>query len=274
MKWKQFLTPVTSMDSDEARVFIGDKSSDELMILDVRQSGEYEKGHIPGAKLIPLPDLDSRLSELDKGKPTVVYCAIGGRSRAAAQLLAGKGFDNIINLSGGIRAWNGQVASGSELQGLNLFSGDQLPESALAVAYSLENGLMDFYLKMADRVSNDSAKNLFKTLSDIEVKHQDRIYREYESTTENPLSREDFVNLKVSSAIEGGLTTEEFAAMFNPDWESVRDITEIAMSIEAQSLDLYMRMSEKGAESRNVFKKLADEERLHLKELGKLLDSL
>ena len=73
MRWKQFLTPVKSFDAVQARKYMGDKSSEECTILDVRQPGEYEAGHIPGAKLIPLPDLTERLHEIDPKKPTLVY---------------------------------------------------------------------------------------------------------------------------------------------------------------------------------------------------------
>jgi len=52
---------------------MADRSSDDVTILDVRQPGEYEAGHIPGAKLIPLPDLADRLDEIDPDKPAVVY---------------------------------------------------------------------------------------------------------------------------------------------------------------------------------------------------------
>jgi len=73
MRWKQFLTPVKSFDADQARKYMADKSSEECTILDVRQPSEYEAGHIPGAKLIPLPDLNKRLNEIDPQKPTMVY---------------------------------------------------------------------------------------------------------------------------------------------------------------------------------------------------------
>lgn len=73
MRWKQFLTPIKSIDSDKARKYMADKPSEELTILDVRQPNEYEKGHIPGAKLIPLPDLTARLDEIDPNKSTLVY---------------------------------------------------------------------------------------------------------------------------------------------------------------------------------------------------------
>jgi len=73
MRWKQFFTPAKSMNAEESRQFLAGKTSAEVNILDVRQMSEYESGHLPGAKLIPLPDLGDRLDELDPSKPTVVY---------------------------------------------------------------------------------------------------------------------------------------------------------------------------------------------------------
>ncbi|CAG1770718.1 partial thiosulfate sulfurtransferase, partial [uncultured bacterium] len=110
MRWKQFFTPVKSIDAVEARQYVQRMAGDAFTLLDVRPPGEYEAEHLPGAKLIPLAELGSRLPELDAGKPIVVYCAIGGRSRVAAQVLAAKGFREVLNLSGGIKAWNSQKA--------------------------------------------------------------------------------------------------------------------------------------------------------------------
>ena len=73
MRWKQFFTPVKSLDTDQARKYMEDKSFGEFTILDVRQPKEYEAGHIPGAKLIPLPELTDRLNEIDPSQPTMVY---------------------------------------------------------------------------------------------------------------------------------------------------------------------------------------------------------
>jgi rhodanese-related sulfurtransferase len=73
MRWKQLFLPVQSIDSQQAGEMMEQSGSEELEILDVRQPREYEKGHIPGAKLIPLPDLENRLFELDPGKPHIVY---------------------------------------------------------------------------------------------------------------------------------------------------------------------------------------------------------
>jgi len=276
MRWKQFLTPVKSIDVDQARAYIGEKSPDELTILDVRQPKEYEAGHIPGAKLIPLPEIISRLGEIDSNKATVVYCAVGGRSRIAAQMMAGQGFSDVYNLSGGFKAWKGEAAFGAEEKGLELFTGNESVEETLVVAYSLEEGLRNFYQKMQTRVSNSDARSLFEKLSEIEAKHQKHVFDEYIKLTGGSVTREEFEKNIVVKALEGGLTTEEYANLFHPDWESVSDIIEVAMSIEAQALDLYLRVSDRSGDSQSqkVLRQIADEERTHLIQLGKLIESL
>ena len=276
MRWKQFLTPVKSINVDQAREFMEKRPPDELSFLDVRQPNEYEAGHIPGAKLIPLPDIMSRLGEIDSNKTTVVYCAVGGRSRIAAQMMAAQNFSDVYNLSGGFKAWKGEAAFGAEEKGLELFTGNESVEETLVVAYSLEEGLRNFYVEMQSRVKNSDAENLFKKLSEIETKHQKRILEEYSKITEKSITREEFEKSVVVKALEGGLTTEEYANLFHPDWESVTDIIEVAMSIEAQALDLYLRASDRcgNSQSQRVLRQIADEERTHLVQLGKLIESI
>lgn len=70
---KRLFKSVKSMDTDQARAFISDHEEGTYVLLDVRQPGEYEETHIPGATLIPLPELKDSLSRLDKGKPFIVY---------------------------------------------------------------------------------------------------------------------------------------------------------------------------------------------------------
>lgn len=73
MKWLQFLTPVKSIAYEETHEMIARAKADEITILDVRQPNEYQQSHIPGATLIPLPELTDRLGELDPEKPVLVY---------------------------------------------------------------------------------------------------------------------------------------------------------------------------------------------------------
>lgn len=84
------------------------KSSESKQILDVRTAEEYAKGHIDGATNADInsSDFSDAIQKLDKDKAVFVYCLSGGRSSSAAQLLKEQGFKEIINLEGGILAWN------------------------------------------------------------------------------------------------------------------------------------------------------------------------
>ena len=76
--------------------------------------------------------------------------------------------------------------------------------------------------------------------------------------------------------MEGGLTTEEYMNLFSPDLESAVDIISIAISIEAQALDLYMRAASNSSEvsGQRMLIKMAEEEKSHLALLGDLLDNI
>jgi rhodanese-related sulfurtransferase len=80
---------------------------EDAITLDVRESAEYEQGHILNALHIPRSLLADRLKELDKhrGKTIIVYCATGNRSVAAGRMLKANGHDKVYNLAGGIHAW-------------------------------------------------------------------------------------------------------------------------------------------------------------------------
>lgn len=264
------------MNASQARDLIREVDPSALTILDVRQPVEYEEGHIPGATLIPIPELDQRVHEIDPQKQTLVYCAIGGRSRAAVQMLAEKGFDRLIDLTGGFKAWSGNAAYGPEAKGLELFSSNTSLEFILKTAYYLEQGLHDFYVSMEEKVNDNEAQKIYRKLSAIELIHQDRLYMEYRELTKSGVSKKEFVGAVTAEAIEGGLTTQEYLNLFKPKMTSPREITAMAMSIEAQALDLYFRAAKYASDEKNrgFFLKIAEEERLHLKELGKLMERL
>ncbi len=81
--------------------------NDDALILDVREPSEFESGHIPKARHIPLGQLAGRLNELDKykDKPVLVSCQSGQRSARACGVLKKAGFETVYNLAGGIVAW-------------------------------------------------------------------------------------------------------------------------------------------------------------------------
>ncbi len=191
-------------------------------------------------------------------------------------MLSGKGFQKVFNVSGGIKAWHAKTAIGPQDLGLDLFTGKEEPLDVLKVAYSLEQGLREFYLEMERKAENSKIKDLFAKLSEIEVKHQMSIYIAYNDISTEEVSKDEFEKMVEIKALEGGLSTREYLELFGSDLGSETQVISLAMSIEAQALDLYQRLSLKveNRQSRDIINKIAKEEKAHLASLGKLMDSL
>ena len=97
--------PAISARELKARIDRGDR----LVLLDVRETFEWDIARIPGSKLLPLGELASRMSELDSADEMVLICKIGPRSVTAIRELQKAGFSKLLNLEGGIRAWSDDV---------------------------------------------------------------------------------------------------------------------------------------------------------------------
>ena len=82
---------------------------DDFQLVDVREPWEWQIARIPGARLIPLDDLESDIATLDRGRDVILYCKSGVRSLHAAHELAHAGFTRVANLSGGILRWSADV---------------------------------------------------------------------------------------------------------------------------------------------------------------------
>jgi molybdopterin/thiamine biosynthesis adenylyltransferase/rhodanese-related sulfurtransferase len=82
---------------------------EQLEIIDVREPYEWQIGHIPGARLVPLDRLAAEIPRLDKSRETILYCKVGARSMYAAQQLADAGVAEVRNLAGGILRWIDEV---------------------------------------------------------------------------------------------------------------------------------------------------------------------
>ncbi|MES0326781.1 MAG: rhodanese-like domain-containing protein [Gammaproteobacteria bacterium] len=91
-------------DAQQLELHLKDNGSCPLL-LDVRQDWEYDICHLQGSLLIPMAQIPTELDELDKDRETVVICHHGIRSRQIGYYLEQVGFDNVINLKGGLNAW-------------------------------------------------------------------------------------------------------------------------------------------------------------------------
>ncbi len=271
---RKLFTPTGALDADEARKFMDQHEEGTYTLLDVRQPWEYEEDHIPGATLVPLGDLKEGTQDLEPDKPTVVYCAVGGRSRVAAQLLSGRGFEEVYNLSGGIKAYRGATASGPQELNLDMVRGDESPEEMLKLAYGLERALEIFYHQTLKRAEDKDLKDLLAKLEHVEEVHKEKVYERYQALVPDAPGMAAFEADMNPDIMEGGFRVKKFLEENQPWMKTTGQVLELAMMLETQALDLYMRFADRSREegTKQVLFKLADEEKVHLKTLGRLLD--
>ena len=93
-----------SVGTLEATMLINQK---DAIVIDVREAGEFAQTHILNSRNVPLGEIEARIKELErfKDKPVIVSCATGNRSGSAASVLRKHGFTNVVNLAGGVAAW-------------------------------------------------------------------------------------------------------------------------------------------------------------------------
>jgi sulfur-carrier protein adenylyltransferase/sulfurtransferase len=200
---------------------------------------------------------------------------MGGRSRAAAQFLAGQGFEEVYNLQGGIAAWQGLKAFGPAEMGMIALRGEESPQEVIVLAYGMEQGLADFYKRVLGLIPDVEVKKVIGKLVQIEEKHTDRLFALYQSLEPATHERAVFEERIVSDVMEGGFTGEEFLEKNRPLLDTAENLLGLAMMLEAQALDLYTRYAQKveDVQSRSVLHNIAEEEKAHLATLGALVEA-
>ncbi|MCU7815469.1 MAG: sulfurtransferase [Candidatus Thiodiazotropha sp. (ex Lucinoma kastoroae)] len=94
---------IKEIDANDLQTRIAE--GDEFLLLDIRSAGELAQGVLPDAEHMPMHLIPLRISELPKDKAVILYCHSGARSYHACAYLAQQGFQNAINLRGGILSW-------------------------------------------------------------------------------------------------------------------------------------------------------------------------
>lgn len=262
---------------DEAKAFMDEHPEGTYTLLDVRQPFEYEEGHLPGATLLPLPDLADSLGELDAGKPLLVYCAVGGRSRMAAQLLANQGFQEVYHVEGGIDAWEYHTASGPTGFHLQFVRGDETPLEVIATAYRMEEGLLRFHEAVREQAGDEGLKEVLRHLIKAEEGHMKSLMALLDavaSEEEKRAFRESLPSIRESTLMEGGLDMAAFMKQNERFLQSVTGYLEVAMTVETQALDLYLRMAgeSKNPAAREALYRIGQEEKGHLALLAQFME--
>jgi rhodanese-related sulfurtransferase/rubrerythrin len=273
IKLKKLFSFVGGIDPEEAKKFTAEHPEGSYTLLDVRQPSEYEQEHLPGAKLIPLGQLGDSLAEIDRDKPVIAYCAIGGRSRVAAQMLNGYGFKEVYNLTGGIKSWQGHKASGPEGLNLDMVRGDETPTEIAALAIGMEESLKQFYQSLLAGAQDSDARQLFARMVEVSNLHE-RKFEDFYLQIEPGKDVAALQAMVKTDIMEGGYKTEDFIRENEPYMQTLMGALDVAMMLETQALDLYGRFAEKAevAATKDFLRQVAQEEKVHLNMLGQLLE--
>lgn len=269
MGLKDFFKRQNNIEPDELRRMVEREPAGSITILDVRQPKEYNRDHLPGATLIPLPQLADRLSELDPDQPTVAYCAVGGRSSMATRFLAARGFGEVYNLAGGIKAWQGEVATGPVGVHLPFVEEYDSVEKALGLAYRMEHSVGRLYRSVIGASGDAEVDRLLDRLARWEDEHKAKVA---EQAVAHGVPQSALEGEVADTLIEGGFELEDFLEANETFLRSRDGVLEVAMMVEAHALDLYLRIAGgvHDQPTAGALLAIADEEKAHLRSLGEL----
>jgi len=278
MKIACAIDEIRQLTPDEIKSILDKDKAGEFLLLDVRQPEEYEAGHVPGAKLIPLGELEARKKELDQRKKIITYCRSGHRSMAAAIALCGLGFKGIHHMDGGILNWPYETIPGMPEEKPELIAETANVKDILMLAIKLEKGSRDFYMAARDKVGSPQMKEVFQTLANAEDKHIQMLYQRAISLLGEgalppveKLKRE----LKVEH-MEGGVEVSPALARVEEKIADEMEALEIALEKEYMAYDFYKRASAviENPDAKTLLNELAVEEREHANVLLKRVEEI
>lgn len=267
--------PIVALPPDRLRRFMDRRHEKEFALIDVRQPGEYENGHIPGALLIPLPELVRTMEALPLDRELVFYCRNGGRSQAAAAMVADEeiALKAIYHLDGGVMAWEGGTTSG--FPRIRIFNASDSPGETLRIAMNLEKGALNYYARVHAHYSARPWSRVFADLAGAEQGHARIVFgflRDIEPVEEE---FEALFDGLPGDVLEGGVPLDTaLQKVTKIKGRICMHLIELALQIENQAYDLYRAMAERSGEkqAREAFWSIAQAEKGHMRSLAGAID--
>ena len=236
-----------NLSVDEFKQYIDTLQEKDYMLIDVRQPEEYTQAHMPGAKLIPLMELEAVGSAVSLKK--------------------------IYNLMGGIMAWDGKTLADSPR--VKLFSDIEAPAELLLKSMDLEKGALRFYAHVVARYTGQPLAHIITPLVNAERIHAQSIYRYWEKIADAPVPFDElFVNLE-GDILEGGEDLESVIKRFETiEGDPCLRLIELALDIEYCAYDLYRIMADRTDDevARSAFLTIAQVEKSHMQILANAVD--
>ncbi|MDA8141708.1 MAG: rhodanese-like domain-containing protein [Desulfobacteraceae bacterium] len=262
-----------SISPEKLRQYIQSHHEKSYLLVDVRQPEEYQQSHIPGARLLPLPELGRSLEQLTSNQELVFYCRSGGRSMAAAAMTEEEGFKGTIyNLTGGMLAWDG--ASLTDFPRVALFAGQHGVEK-YKTAMNLEKGAQIFYQTIARDHADQPWSHTFAQLAQAEEAHAKSVYRHWQQAGDLVEPFESIYNGLSGEVLEGGLPLKAALQKITAVGKDVcLRAMEMALQIEYAAFDLYRSLAHQSdtKASQEAFLQLSQAEKAHMQILITALD--
>ncbi|CAB1063619.1 hypothetical protein D1BOALGB6SA_8402 [Olavius sp. associated proteobacterium Delta 1] len=264
-----------TLTAEEFDGYLKNHQEKDYLLIDVRQESEYELGHIPGAKLMPLAEVETRLFSLPAERDLIFYCHNGGRSQWAASL-AGEGEvceKSVYHLMGGLLARNGRILPGYPK--VQIFDRARELEQLLATALDLEKGAWLFYRYAMDRFVEDPLHQAFEQISIAEKGHAKLIYRFFQKLESNPPPFDKLYDSLKGEVLEGGQSFKDACQNLEEvATNSCSEILDLALTIEYAAYDLYRVMAEQTdiSEAGETFLAIAQAEKGHMRALARSIE--
>ena len=258
---------IQTIESSQLHQMLEGEKENPLLI-DVRQPQEYKEGHIPGALLVPLGQLEYGHPSFSKEQTMVTYCRSGKRSMTAALILCKMGYSQVMSLEGGILQWPYEKVSGGPRRALAAEEVKSIGELFLfALIKEIETWY--FYHEFQSMLKNPELKRLFNFLEDMERSHMEAMYSRYSEE-----SREVDANIPSLEALQQKF--QKASSQIKGDWNEVDDETAVlenAVLREYQKYDFYKLSADnmKDQSLRVLLYQLAVEERAHASLLLKMI---
>lgn len=261
-----------NLSSEALRAFMAGRNESDYLLVDVRQPGEYEAGHIPGAFLLPLSELESTLFKLPADRDLIFYCRSGARSQAAASLAAEAEVTErgIFNLEGGILAWNGKKLA--DFPRVQVFEKKGGLASLLYTAMDLEKGAWRFYRTAVEKAAGLPLEKTLSKLAAEESAHAKAVYKHWAPIRQTHEAFEDLFETLSGDILEGGETLDSALARLEAiSGAPCLDLVEMALAIEYAAYDLYRNVAEKSEDSgvKSALLSIAQAEKGHMRVLSR-----
>ncbi len=267
---------IIDISPQNLKEYIKNTSEKEFILIDVREPAEYEASHIPGALLIPLRQIETKILDLNPNKRLIFYCRSGKRSKVAANFVSDTGLslNPVYNLSGGILAWEGRTLK--DFPRIKLFEASSDPTALLKKALELEKGAERFYMLCAENAELHEVHTFASKLASLERSHAKAIYKLLKELQPDIEIFDKLYESYSFDIIEGGLEIERaIELLLKQEGPACLNFAEMALDIEYSAYDIYKNLSQRTSTSQfiRISLELAEQEKIHARIVASMLSN-